>query len=366
MSTLKVDSIENGGAAVNFTTDLAIGAGTAVREYYSQAGEPSGAGNGAVWWDTTNSVYKLLIEGVWYTVTQVPPPPPAGDRGLFLGGYTNTAVNVIDYVDITTTGNATDFGDTIVSYDNATAMSDGSRGVVSGGFELTSIDYVTIATPGNATDFGDLRADRSGSGSCSDGVTGLIMGGGNTSQFFQNPIDYITIATTGNAAAFGSLTVGRSGGAAFSNGTYGFYGGGQTTTETIATATIDYVLIATPGNASDFGDLTVATRDLAGLSNGTYGVFAGGQTYDGSFLIVNTIQYLTTDTPGNATDFGDLTVARRYMNGTSNNIRGIFGGGFNTAAVDTIDYITINTPSNASDFGNLTVARRKAGACSGD
>lgn len=74
MSTLKVDSIENGGAAVNFTTDLTINNGKAIREYYAQAGEPSGVNNGAVWWDTTNSVYKLRIEGEWYTVGLVPAP----------------------------------------------------------------------------------------------------------------------------------------------------------------------------------------------------------------------------------------------------------------------------------------------------
>ena len=47
--------------------------------------------------------------------------------------------------------------------------------------------------------------------------------------------------------------------------------------------------------------------------------------------------------------------------------RGLFGGGQrgNPAAdVDTIDYVTIASTGNATDFGNLTLARNESGACS--
>ena len=36
---------------------------------------------------------------------------------------------------------------------------------------------------------------------------------------------------------------------------------------------------------------------------------------------------------------------------------GVFGGGDGSSRFDTIDYITISTPSDATDFGDLTVAR---------
>ena len=61
-------------------------------------------------------------------------------------------------------------------------------------------------------------------------------------------------------------------------------------------------------------------------------------------------------------DFGDLTFGRAGMFTGSNSIRGVFGAG-NTATspavtvVDTVDYITIATLGNASDFGDLTQAR---------
>ena len=93
------------------------------------------------------------------------------------------------------------------------------------------------------------------------------------------------------------------------------------------------------------------------------GIFGGG--YSGSYE--NTIDYVTISSPGNATDFGDLTVARRYLAATSNgtNDRGIFGGGYDgSARVNTIDYVTISTPGNATDFGDLIVARNALAATS--
>ncbi len=47
-------------------------------------------------------VYDAVMGGYW---------PNAGSRGLFGGGSTPSDSNVIDYVTIATTGDATDFGD---------------------------------------------------------------------------------------------------------------------------------------------------------------------------------------------------------------------------------------------------------------
>jgi hypothetical protein len=87
---------------------------------------------------------------------------------------------------------------------------------------------------------------------------------------------------------------------AVSNGTRGVTGGGAQSGD-VASNVIDYITIATTGNATDFGDLTVARYFLGGASNATRGVFAGGST--GS--VQNVIDYVTIATTGNATDFGD-------------------------------------------------------------
>jgi hypothetical protein len=240
----------------------------------------------------------------------------ANGRGVFAGGY-NTglaqAVDTIEYITISTTGNTTDFGDLTIGRYSGAGCSSNSRGVFGGGTKTSGgtantniIDYITIATTGNATDFGDLLAATSRIFSCSDGTYGLF------GQASSNVIQYITIATTGNAIDFGDLLVTPFGHAGCSDGTYGLIGGGGNTTPT---TTINYVTIATPGNATDFGDLTVGRIDLSACANLTYGVFAGG--YTGSFVSNNTIDYVTVGTPGNATDFGDLTVARQQLGGCS-------------------------------------------------
>ena len=70
------------------------------------------------------------------------------------GGYTGSNVNTIDYITIATTGNATDFGDTIGTNSRNTGQgSSPTRGVRGGGYTSTSvnqIDYLTIATTGNS------------------------------------------------------------------------------------------------------------------------------------------------------------------------------------------------------------------------
>jgi len=59
-----------------------------------------------------------------------------------------------------------------------------------------------------------------------------------------------------------------------------------------------------------------------------------------------------------------LTVARRFLASCSNGTRGLFGGGAGPSNV--IDYVTIQTTGNATDFGDLTVARGELASCSGD
>ena len=98
---------------------------------------------------------------------------------------------------------------------------------------------------------------------------------------------------------------------------------------------------------------------------GDRGVFGGGYIPP-SPIQKNTIDYITISTPGNATDFGDLTQTRGYLGATSDGSRGVFGGGRYPFYANTIDYIPISTPGNATDFGDLTEARNGLAATSGD
>ena len=148
----------------------------------------------------------------------IPPPQWYGTRGTWAGGYGvgGGVKNVIGYVTIASTGNATDFGDTYQALYGAAGCSSGSRGLIAGGCAgsspLNVIGYITFATTGNATDFGDLTVARAATGASSP-TRGLFLGGVPG----QNVVDYIEIPTTGNAIDFGNLTTGTSDGTGISN-----------------------------------------------------------------------------------------------------------------------------------------------------
>ena len=111
--------------------------------------------------------------GVWSITTQYQnasdwPSPPA--FGLFFGGYLRATV--IDFVNISTAGDATDFGDLTTNSIYNGACSSSTRAVRGGGStdassagavsSMETMDYVTIASTGNAQDFGDLTVAGNG------------------------------------------------------------------------------------------------------------------------------------------------------------------------------------------------------------
>jgi len=97
-----------------------------------------------------------------------------------------------------------------------------------------------------------------------------------------------------------------------------------------------------------------------GSGYATRAVFSGGFTGSES----NTIDYVTIQTTGNATDFGDLVYARHYVGATSDTSRGVTTGGFDgTSTYSTIDYYTIATPANAQTFGSLTIGKSTYDSC---
>jgi hypothetical protein len=317
-----------------------------------------------VW--TLTAQYQAVGSGTW-------PPNYVPPTGLFATGYSSSPLtNVINSINISTTGNATDFGDVTVA--RASPMSCGSttRGVWAGGSTSGGtvyenvIDYVTFSTAGNATDFGDLTVGREGGGGCNSSTRG-VFGGGWLSAF-SNVIDYITIASAGNATDFGDLTVARYAVGSCSSSTRGLFSSGRASDGsggTISINVIDYVTIASAGNATDFGDMqpdnSGELTGTAGCSSSTRGLFGGGEANGNR----NTIQYVTIATTGNAADFGDLTQTARFTSACSSDTRGVWGGGTrNGSQGNTIDYVTIASVGNATDFGDLTQNQNYLAACS--
>ena len=201
-----------------------------------------------------------------------------GTRGVHKIGY-GTGVslgNAIEYVTIASDGNSTDFGDsTIIVYAACgQCMNSTTRGLFAGGgyasnVKANVIEYITIASTGNATDFGDLTQATIGSGGASNSTRAIIVGGDRSGGENSNVMDYVTIASTGNATDFGDLTVGRRYTSASADSTRLVIGGGDSGSDSNV---IDYVTIGTTGNATDFGDLTVARKGVSAASNAHGGI----------------------------------------------------------------------------------------------
>ena len=263
---------------------------------------------------------------------------------IHLSGGSN--YETLEFVDMGTSGNTTDFGDLTEARIRGSALGSSTRGVFGGGYPgsdpttTSVIDYVTIASTGNATDFGDLSSTRSYPTGLSSNTRGLFGGGAEANNAATDTIEYITIANTGNATDFGNLSTAYDRTSAASP-TRGVFLGANTNV-------IEYVTIANTGNTTDFGDFSAALRLSTACASNTrllsHGYLNGA--------IVNTIEYITIANTGNSTDFGDLTAAVYDCGATSNNTLGIFMGGVPDR--NSIDKVTIASTGNASDFGDLS------------
>ena len=381
MSELKVDTVVNlaGTGKPNFENGVTInGAATStlnLNQYTASSSEPSNPDNGALWWDTANEKTFIYAEGEWKeTIAIAAGITWGGARAVFnYGSSSNDVSNGFDYITIASTGNATDFGNMnhTSTRSRCATVSSTSRGVFGGGAHNTStMEYITPSTLGNGTSFGNLSGngtattDASG---CGNGTRGLFSGGlkdGSSSSNRTNVIDYITIATTGNSTDFGDLLSATSNHGGASDSTRGVWAGGAPSNSNV----ISYVTIASTGNATDFGDITAGRAGVSGTSDATRCLFAGGINPWPSGG--NIIEYITTQTTGNGTDFGDLTVGRD-MGGNSAASDGTYavfimgGTSSNPYTSNVLDYVTIQTAGNATDFGDSAAQAEKGGAVAG-
>ncbi len=320
---------------------------------------------GAMRFNSDSQKLEYWNGSAWFQVhTATPNLASAGDRSVgarvvFGTGTTPGNGNTFDYINMSSTGNAVDFGGS-GTHDNGGVgtVSDRTRGVLGGGQSPVDniIEFITISSTGDAADFGDLTQARRFTAGAGNATRGCFGGGLNATD----RIDYVTIQSTGNAVDFGNLTVSRGQCAGFASPTRGIFAGGhEHPSPSNSTNRIDFISIATLGNALDFGDLVNDNaEDQAGASNPIKGIIAGGSPAGNSSQ--NVIQSLTIATLGNAVDFGDLVVGATSKGGGASPTRAAFAGGYTNPAstvTNAIDYVEFATEGNAVDFGDLTQAR---------
>ena len=289
--------------------------------------------------------------GEWVNLTtDTPDIQTGGARGVLATG--NPSTSTINYITISTTGNAIYFGDLTAARRNLESFSSSTRGVFGGGrggpFPFVPyssvVDYITISSTGNAINFGDtLSSGRRAPFGLSNAVRGVFGGGEVPGGASTNVIEYTTISSLSLFQDFGNLQTAQRYLGDCSSSTRGLISSCGPAFERI-----DYITISTLGNSATFGNLTQSRLDAVGLSNATRGVFGSGLS---SPTNVNTIDYVTIAALGNAVDFGDLSTAKQGLSACASSIRGVFGGGSD----NTIEYITIMSTGNAVDFGDLTV-----------
>ena len=286
-------------------------------------------------------------------------------RGVWAGGTTPTYQTLMDFVTISSLGNAQLFGDLITDGRGfSRAVASNVRGVNGGGEDapggrFDQLEYFTIQSGGTAIDFGDLSAQRGMTGSASSSTRG-IFAGGEQSPGNVNTIEFIEISTIGNAVDFGDISSAKKDphNGLVNSPTRGVFAGGTPEPNNI----IEMVTIASTGNAVKFGDLSQGRKGFAGFGNSVRGAFAAGEAH-GSPGTVTTMDYITIASEGNAIDFGDARSSRYVVNGgVSNSTRGVWSGG--ATALNLIEYITLATLGDAQDFGDLHLGRRAASGCS--
>ena len=354
--------------------------------YLTKAAKSSGSGsviesyaNSDVFPTANNTVKKLAFDelnrtlymnsdGTWAALDITVPDAAAGASGYsFQGsnyGYTSggdypygspSTLNTIDKFPFATDADATDVGDLTVARYGIAGQSSSEYGYTTGGDPgpLNIIDKFPFATDGNATDVGDLTVAREGPSGQSSSESGYTSGGlGNSGT---TTVDKFPFSSDADATDVGDLTQSRYICAGQSSSESGYTSGGRNVDAPSANLnTIDKFPFSSDANATDVGDLTVARYNLTGQSSEDYGYSSGGYAP----LNVNTIDKFPFASDGNASDVGDLIAATKDQSGQSSSDYGYASGGRSTpAALDTIQKFSFSSDGNATDVGNLTVPR---------
>ena len=177
-----------------------------------------------------------------------------------------------------------------------------------------------------------------------NGERGVFAGGGRSQGQFCSDSRYISISTPGNSTAFGSVDARTAQTGASGRGRGLIIGGQSGDWGSRSTyADIDYVTIATPGNVTNFGNLTASRTGAEGCSNGTRALSISGRVHSStSGNYAQNVDYVTIATTGNAADFGDLIAP--------------WAGGTYCAEGDGTYAVTLSYDGSNADFLYFTIA----------
>ena len=266
-------------------------------------------------------------------------------RGVLAGGYTgaptNSRISLVQALTIPTNGEIFDFGDLQFNSQQLSGVGNATRGVYANGYaypnmspvsnESLNMTYTMIEfmSSANRTDFGDIidNAACRDLATCETPIRGYFAGGEGTGQDSPSHNKNITIkgfANNSESVKFGELSINSLRGSGVGSATRGVFLLGQITGTYTLTNTMEYITLTTSGEVTDFGDITTVTSNgnNNSASNMIRGVYHIPRSSHGGAEL-NTLEYITIATTGNATDFGDLNYVSRDGCGFSDSHGGL-------------------------------------------
>ena len=320
---------------------------------------------GAMRFNSDSQKLEYWNGSIWMQVHTFSPNLDGGARGLFFFAFDNTGSEpkMVDYITISTQGNAIDFGDMSgnATFYGGVMGASRTRAIYAGGYKTASpyytneMQFVTISSTGNSQDFGDLTDTITYNPSgVSNNTRAIRCGGATTPTTSINILDYVTIASTGNANDFGDMTRERRFATASNTPVRGFVSGGSDGGTKFSDS--ELITIASTGNSVTFGDVGDEQQNSNNgvICSSTRAIMGGGSVPSHQ----KTIKKFEMISLGTHQEFGDLSEIKLYMAGCSDPVRGVFGGGIaqpSATYLNTIEYINISTGGDAVDFGDRTI-----------
>ena len=196
--------------------------------------------------------------------------------------------------------------------------------------------------------------------SSSDPTISTNPSGGVGTQWNNTTSGEVYICTDATAGANVWTNVGAGSGdisLTFQGESYGYRAGGGNPASNV----VDRVSFTSDGNATDIGDLTVARMWTAGaIDFTTYGYIMSG----GTPVADKTIDRFAFAGTFSCTDVGDIQqVHATHASASSPQGYGYYSGGTNTTYIDKVQ---LQASANSTDAGDLTAPREENGGTSSD
>ena len=323
---------------------------------------PSG-GVGTQWNNTTSGEVYICTdatagENVWTNIGAgsggiKPWHYPGETYGYVMGGH--PTVNTIQrFAFASATTNAEDSNrDLTVARSQSSATRSATHGYMMGGEGGTVIDKFAFATASaNSTDVGDMTYTSWGQGAAGSSATaGYVLAMYSVASGYPGTINKFSFETDGNATDVADLATDTYGGAGTNNQTHIFQLGGRNM-GVGGINNIQKFSMSSEANATNVATLAVAVQHTQGTSSATKGYCSGGSTNGPETAYVDHIQEFNFSTEANATDVGNLTLARTESSPQSSETYSYTSGGKTT--YDRIDRFAYSNPGyNSTDVGNL-------------